>query len=50
MDVIGNLIKKTFVDSNGEVHEYYVIQFELYGGETLDITINTMNDEEIVGE
>lgn len=39
MDVIGKLNKKTFIDSNGELHEYYVLQFELYGGEVLEITV-----------
>ena len=41
MEIIGKLIKKTFINTNGEVVEFYVLQFELDGGETLDLNVKS---------
>lgn len=39
MDLKCKLVKKTFTAENGEVRDYYVLQFIIDSDETLEITI-----------
>lgn len=39
MDLNCKLVKKTFTAQNGEVREYFVLEFPLTQDETLEITI-----------
>lgn len=39
MDLKCKLVKKTFTTENGEVREYYVLEFLLANDEKLEITI-----------
>ena len=39
MNLECKLVKKTFTAENGEVREYYVLQFVIADNETLEITI-----------
>lgn len=39
MDLKCKLVKKTFTAENGEVRDYYVLEFCIADNETLDITI-----------
>lgn len=39
MDLKCKLIKKTFTNENNEVREYYVLQFDIYAGESVEIPI-----------
>ena len=39
MDLTCKLVKKTFTTENGEVREYFVLEFAIADSETLEITI-----------
>ena len=39
MDLKCKLVKKTFTTKDGEVREYYVLEFSISDTDTLDITI-----------
>lgn len=39
MDLKCKLVKKTFTAENGEVREYYVLEFSIADNDTLEITI-----------
>lgn len=39
MEVTGKLIKKQFVNENGEPIEYYVVTFDLVNGDKLDVKL-----------
>ena len=39
MDLNCKLVKKTFTTQNGELREYYVLEFTIANNETLEITI-----------
>lgn len=39
MDLKCKLVKKTFTAENGEVREYYVLEFHITEDDTLDVTI-----------
>ena len=41
MDYKCKLVKKTFTTKEGEVREYYVLQFDILGSEKLEITIKS---------
>lgn len=39
MDLKCKLVKKTFTSENGEVREYFVLEFPIADNETMEITI-----------
>lgn len=41
MEIVGRLLKKTFVTDKGEAIDYFVVEFPLNGDETIEVKIKS---------